>query len=292
MVSDAAVSLVGLHPGLVPADTAIVVPADTAIGIPASAAESPSAATLRPAPPAFTRLSTGNARLDVLLGGGYPAGAASLLYGPPFVGKQVLQQLAFTSAACRGMPSTFILHGVTADAMSRRLCFLEPAFAQAEKAGNVSYVDAHSHFLGEPTAHPNAVYVADPNDTVGLVKALDDRPGFPSGPGLVAVQSASTALVDLGPSRAFQFLRSILGRTLRAGGVGLVSLQSGMHTDSEVQMAKSVCAGMLELRKKGDALYLHIEGLETSVAKPGWIEYELNSRGFRVTGSFATKTIR
>ena len=276
MVPDAAVALLGPRSGPV------------SVG----PTPDPTLAAPRPTPPAFTRLSTGNTRLDVLLGGGYPAGAATLLYGPPFVGKQVLQQLAFTSTACRGIPATFILHGMTADAMSRRLRSLEPAFADAEKAGTVSYVDAHSHFLGEPTAHPNAVYVADPNDTASLVKALDNRPDFPTGPGLVAIQSASTALVDLGPSRAFQFLRSVLGRTLKAGGVGLVSLQAGMHTESEVQMAKSVCAGMLELRKKGDALYLHIEGLETSVAKPGWIEYELGARGFRVTGSFATKTIR
>src|SRR5688572_10239462 len=157
MVPDVAVSLV-----------------DSLKGPPASHLEAPPVtvpvpAVPRPSPVRFTRLSTGNARLDVLLGGGYPAGAATLLYGPPFVGKQVLQQLAFTSAACRGIPSTFILHGMTAEAMSLRLRALEPAFADAERAGVVSYVDAHSHFLGEAAEHPNAVYVADPNDTASLV---------------------------------------------------------------------------------------------------------------------------
>ena len=259
MVSDAALSLDGPNVGpRAPSSTG-----GTAIRL---------VAPPLPAPTVPGRMSTGNTRLDALLGGGYPTGAATLLYGPPFVGKQLLQQLAFTAAACRGVPSTFILHGVTAEAMSLRLRNLHPGFAAAEQAGVVSYVDAHSHFLGEPTEHPNAVYVADPNDTASLVSALTHRPGFPAGPGLVAIQSASTALVDLGPARAFQFLRGVLGRTLKSGGVGLVSLQTGMHTESEVQMAKSVCAGMIEMRKKADALHLHIEGLETSVPRPGWIE--------------------
>lgn len=240
----------------------------------------------------FERLATGSSRLDALLGGGFPAGSATLLYGPPFSGKQVLQRLAFAAAACRGIPATFILHGVTAEAMSRSLRCLHPDFADAEKAGVVSYVDAHSQFLGEPTTHPNAVYLEDPNDTATLVKALDGRTDFPSGAGLVAIQSASTAIIDLGPGRAFQMLRSVLGRTLKAGGVGLVSLETGMHPESEVQMAKHVCASMIEMRKKRDSLCLHVEGLETTVPKPGWVEYDFSPRSFRVTGGFAARTIR
>lgn len=64
-----------------------------------------------------------------------------------------------------------------------------------------------------------------------------------------------------------------------------------MHPESEVQMAKHLCAGMIEMRKKGEAHCLHIEGLETSFVRPGWIEYVSSPRSFKVTGSFASRSI-
>jgi hypothetical protein len=133
------------------------------------------------------------------------------------------------------------------------------------------------------------VEVADPHNTNAVVKAL--APRIEGRPALFAVQSASTLLMDLGAARAFQFLRGILGRIQSAGGVGLVTLQAGMHPDAEVQMAKHLCGGMLELRRKGNVDCLHIEGLETTVARPGWIDFEVTPRAFKLTGSFAARTI-
>lgn len=237
----------------------------------------------------FTHLSTGSTRLDNLLGGGYPGGTATLLYGPPFTGKQVLQLSAVAAAAVRRVPATVVLHGMSADTASERLRRIDPRVAEAEAAGLLGYVDVQSRFLGEAAAHPHAVYVDDPHDGVALAKAVASR--LAAAPGLLAIQSASTILMDLGPARAFQFLRNVVGRVQRQGGVGLMVLQAGMHPDSEVQMAKHVCGGMLELRKKGEAHCLHVEGLETSVARPGWIEYEATARAFKLTGSFAARTI-
>jgi KaiC/GvpD/RAD55 family RecA-like ATPase len=239
------------------------------------------------------KLATGVERLDQLLGGGYTAGSATLLFGPPFCGKQQLQQQAIVRAARDGVPVTVLLHTIGAEAMSRRLQALDPGFAAAEQAGRVRYVDVHSKALGEPTEHPNATYVQDPHDVSAILRAIE-TPRGPRVPraSLLAIESASTILIDLGPSKAFTVLRTLLGRTLTAGGVGLVCLEGGMHPESEVQMAKHLCAGMIEMRKKGEAHCLHVEGLETAYARPGWIEYEFNSRQFKVTGSFASRTIR
>ncbi len=247
---------------------------------------------LTPKPPettqAPTHFSTGSARLDGLLGGGYPAGSATLLYGPPYTGKQTLLQCAFVAAAVRG-PATMLLHGVSADLMSQRLRRLDPRMAEAEAAGRVTYVDMHSQAMGEPTSHPNALYVEDAQDASGLSQALSRCVG--AQPGLLAVQSVSTLLLDLGASQTFKLLRNTVGRVQRAGGVGLLTLQAGMHAEHDVQMAKHVCGGMVELRRKGDIDALHVEGLETTVPRPGWVEYEATARSFRLTGSFSTRTI-
>lgn len=266
------------------------------------AAPQASASVPRRARPVIQRLSTGVPRLDTLLCGGFPAGTATILYGPPFCGKQVLQQAAFAKAVGDGIPGAFILHGVGAEAMSRKLRALDPRVAQAERDGLVTYIDVHSQSLGEPMGHPNAVYVDDPRDMGKAIQALQatggdatEADGATDGArvtSVVALQSASTALVDLGPVKAFQFLRTVLGRSLKHGGVALLSLQSGMHTEAEVQMAKHLCAGMVEMRKKGDTHALHIEGLETAFPRPGWIEYDVSPRGLRLTGSFAQRTIQ
>ena len=65
-----------------------------------------------------------------------------------------------------------------------------------------------------------------------------------------------------------------------------------MHPESEVQMTKHLCAGMIEMRKKGETYCLHVEGMETAFLRPGWIEYEFTARSFKVIGSFASRTIR
>jgi KaiC/GvpD/RAD55 family RecA-like ATPase len=234
------------------------------------------------------RLSTGVARLDALLGGGYTPGTATLLYGPPFCGKQVLQRHGVVAAAVAGVPVSVVLHTVGAGILSARLRALDPRFAAAEEAGLVTYVDVHSKALGEATDQPWTTYVDDPADVHEAVRATSQRKGRP---GLLAVESASTVLVTLGATKAFTYLRTVLGRTLSAGGVGLLCLEGGMHPEAEVQMAKHLCAGMLELRKKGEVYALHVEGLETAYPKPGWVEYEFGPRSFKVTGSFASRTI-
>lgn len=253
------------------------------------------ALTTRPEPavrvaarPREAKLSTGVARLDALLGGGYSPGSATLLYGPPFTGKQQLQRQAIVAAARSGVPVTVVLHTISSGILSRRLRELDPAIEAAEQAGLVAYVDAHSKALGEPTDHPFTTYVAD---TGQVHEALRARcpPGQPS---LLVVESASTVLMTLGAARAFTYLRTLLGRVLASGGYGLLCLEGGMHAEAEVQMAKHLCAGMIELRKKGEAHCLHVEGLETAFARPGWVEYEFTSRSFKVTGSFASAAIR
>lgn len=245
----------------------------------------------QPADLAEGRLPTGVQRLDVLLGGGWPSGCATLLFGPPFCGKQQLQQHAIVKAATLGVATTVLVHTVGARAMSAKLRALDAAFPAAEEAGLVRYIDMHS--LGETVGYPNTTYIRDPANPAEVLGALGTGRGGSHGvPGLLALESVSTLLVDLGRERAFHFLRTLLSRALAQGGVALLCLEGGMHAESEVQMAKHLCAGMIEMRKKGEAHCLHVEGLETAFARPGWIEYEFTSRTFKVTGSFASRTIR
>lgn len=250
----------------------------------------------RPLSQARAPISTGVRRMDELLGGGYPSGSAVILYGPPFCGKQQLQQQAVANAAAQGIPCTLLLHAISARAMSERLRLHDPTLAAAEAAGLLAYVDIYSHFLGEPEDHPNATYVRDPTDLAAVLAAFEAQQSRmltrPDQAHVVAIESMSTMLVDSGANRTFAFLRTVLGRTIHRGGVALMCLEADMHPESDVQMAKHLSSGILELRKKGEARALRVEGLETSYPRAGWIEYEFSTHSFRLTGGFSARTIR
>ncbi|HET6398300.1 MAG TPA: hypothetical protein VFH47_01955 [Candidatus Thermoplasmatota archaeon] len=239
-------------------------------------------------------LGTGVARLDTLLGGGYPAKSATLLHGPPFVGKEQLLLHGIVAAVRAGVPATVVLGATSAAAMSDRLRRLEPMVRDAERGGLLRYVDLYSPLLGADAVqpHPCAVATASVNDLGRADQLL--LPATPPDEGVgcfVAVDSASALLVDAGPQAAFLALRSVVGRTTGRGGVALLCLDAGMHPEQEVQLAKHLCTGMVELRRKGETLHLRVEGHETTFLRPGWVEYEFSSRSFRLTGSFACRSI-
>lgn len=219
-------------------------------------------------------MTTGVARLDDLLGGGFPAGSAILLYGPPFCGKAQLAVQAVVQGIRAGTPVTILLHTVAEAAMRKRLVELEPGATAAERAGLLTYADFFTSSVENGPA-PDVLALLD-----GQEKPL------------VVVESASDMLVEQGSAAAFHTLRAILGRTRGRGGVALIALEAGMHADAEVQMAKHLCTGMLEFRRKGEAHILRVEGLETRYRTPGWVEYDFTPKSFKVTGSFAAKAIK
>lgn len=238
---------------------------------------------ITPGPP----FATGVPPLDQLLGGGYTAGTATLLYGPPFGGKQVLQQLAFVDAASRGIPCTFLLHGMGAEPMSRRLRTMDARFARAEAAGHITYIDAHSRVIGDTSGHSRVIDVQDPHDLSRMLEAIDSprlraREGKAS---LLAIQSASTLLTDLGAARGMQFLQTLVARTLRDGGVALVALQSAMHSDADIRLVRELCSYTIELRKRAGAHVLRAERALAPATEAEWSEYLFTPTSLRVPGA-------
>jgi KaiC/GvpD/RAD55 family RecA-like ATPase len=220
------------------------------------------------------RFPLGVPRLDDLLLGGAPAGSVILLHGPPFCGKAVLGTLGLARAAADGRAALGVASPLGRSRLEERLRASAPAFDEATRAGRLAIVDGSLDAFSQAPAAAQAVSHAAGG----------------TGP-LVVVESVSSLLVEASAREAFRLLCPLVGSATGLGGAVLLGLETGMHSEAEVQLVKHLCTGMMEFRRKGEAHHLHVEGLPTYPARPGWIEYEPEPDGLRLTGSFALRRI-
>ena len=247
-----------------------------------------------PSSPA-TRLATGVRRLDDLLGGGLPQGTTTLLHGPPFTGKGVLERKFFLEGLRNGQPSIFLLTDTSASNMSQLLHDHDPTIANLETRDLCAYIDVYTKLIGERDQHHRATYVNDARRWEDVLRVIErtqqQQLKAHPGPSRLVIESISSLMIELGPTATFRFLRTLVGRFARCGGTSMVSIETGMHESQDIETVKHLCRGMISMRENNDQYFLRVEGLPTEF-QPGWVEYEFGDKHFELTGSFASGRIR
>jgi KaiC/GvpD/RAD55 family RecA-like ATPase len=242
----------------------------------------------------MNKLATGVKRLDELLKGGLPERSATLLYGAPFIGKEVLYRQFVLATLRAKIPAVLILTDSTATDVRRQFVAMDPKFPEYEKAKLIRYVDVYSRSIGAHEAHPlvedvdglmnfNAVNLAVNNAEREFIRTYAQH--------AVVFDSVSTLIAYTNANTAFRYLQVLLGKTKAAGGTNLVTLAQGMHTDAEVQMIKHLVDGVIELRNENGKTLLHLEGAGITDSR-GWVEYKFSDAAVEITGSFAAGRIR
>lgn len=254
-----------------------------------------SASASAPAPNGSqARLPTGIKRLDALLGGGLPVGAAALVYGPPFLGKEVLARRFMLACMAQGIPAIDVVTTVATADVRRNLGEADPGYPEYEKKRLARFVDTYSRSIGAADSFKEAQYLDGALDLNGIslavnkaeadVIATHDRHAL-------VLNSVSTLIAYSNAQTAFRFLQTLIGRTRRAGATGLFLMDHGMHTDADVQMFKHLMTGTIELREAAGKTQVQVQGLGVTTP-PGWVDYRFDDRTFEVTGSFAAGRIR
>lgn len=240
------------------------------------------------------KVATGVRRLDDLLEGGVPRQQAALVYGPPFLGKEVLARQFLLTGLKQGVPGIMVLTGSCASDVRKQLQLMDPAFAQYEKAGLATFVDAYSKSIGAEDQEPNCIYIDAAMNlsgvTTGINAAQAKLGGSEHGHRLV-LDSASTLVAYTNAQTTFRFLQVLVGKSKRAGATQLVLLDKGMHTDADVQMFKHLMDGVIEVKVEAGKNLLHAEGIGVTEDK-GWVEYRFSDTALEITGSFAAGRIR
>ena len=240
------------------------------------------------------KVSTGIGRLDELLMGGLPPASNVLLYGPPFVGKDVIMDLFTVRGLRDGIPVIIVVTDNTSEEKRKTLTRIDPEFAKYESDGLVVFVDSYSRSIGDTSQDPNTIYVDGNVNLNAIGVGVNEAHSKLLGKGdyiRMAFDSISTLIAFVNAPATFRFLQILAGRLRSQRAVAYYTLEKGMHTDAEVQMFKHLMGGVMELSEEEAENLLRVQGVG-EVATRDWVNYEFGAGRLDLIGSFAMERVR
>src|SRR6266568_3060120 len=239
------------------------------------------------------KVKTGIARLDDLLFGGIPFGTNASVYGPAYVGKEVVVNIFMAEGLKKGSPILWVLTDKGPGEIREEMSFVLPGYEEYEKLGLVRYIDAYSKSMGAEASDPNTTYIDEPTDHASILKAVDAKAAewkkkYPTY--RLAFRSVSTLIAYLDPTTTFKFLQPFVGRRKRDKSVAFYVIEKGMHEEQEIQMLGSLMDGSVEFKVEQLKSFMSIKGI-CDVQSRGWIRYTYTKSNVSV-GSFSLDHIK
>ncbi len=251
------------------------------------------AASVADAAPA--RVRSGVRRLDDLLYGGFLAGTQLLVNGPAHSGKDTLARLFCVEGLRQGIPSIWVVTDKTYAQVRDDLASLYNGYAEAERKGLLRFVDLYSLAVGATGSASGVRFLSSTDRGVldQLSKTVDTyaeqfQEQF-SGYRLI-FESVSTVTAYLDTAATFRFLQPFVGRRKLDGAVGYYELESGMHSEADLETLEHMVDGSLNLKLEQMKTFLAVRGLGEVQAR-SWIGYTFTKRAFNL-GSFSLEHIR
>jgi KaiC/GvpD/RAD55 family RecA-like ATPase len=242
-----------------------------------------------------TKVKSGIRRLDDLLYGGFPIGAQILINGPAHTGKDTLARLFSAEGLRLGIPSIWVVTDKTYLQVREDLAGLYPGFADAEKKGMVRYADLYSRSVGAAPTGMGVRFLSstDKNLLEQLAQTVNSfaeelKEKFPTY--RLIFESVSTVTAYLDTSATFRFLQPFVGRRKIDGAVGYYELDSGMHSESDLETLEHMVDGSINLKIEQMKTLLAIRGIGEAQAR-SWVGYSFTKRSFNL-GSFSLEHIR
>ena len=218
------------------------------------------------------RLTSGDASLDAVLGGGIPPGSLIVVAGPPGSGKTILaQQLCFANATRERKALYYTTWSEPHDKLVRHL---EP----------FAFFDADA--LGERVEF---VHLADlMSDSAGGLAAVSDeilRRAFETKPAVIVIDS-SKALHDVAQPEGFR--RAVYDLASRVAFSNAVLLFVGEYTPAETREAPefAVADGIVQLENESsgpiDRRWLRVLKMRGTEVSSGHHSFRIGASGFQV----------
>jgi KaiC/GvpD/RAD55 family RecA-like ATPase len=242
-----------------------------------------------------TKVRTGVRRLDDLLFGGFPKGAAVLVNGPAHTGKDVLARLFVAEGLKAGIPAIWVVTDKTYTQIREEMTGLLPSYPQFEQRDLVRYVDLYSRTLGVTQSEPS-VKLLSPTEK-GAVDQLTNAVNTFSqdlkekaATYRMVFETVSTLTAYLDSSAMFRLLQPLVGRRKLDGASAYFVLETGMHTDSDLQTLEHMMDGSVNLKIDQLKTFLSVRGI-TDAQSRAWIGYTFTKKSFSL-GSFSLDHIR
>jgi KaiC/GvpD/RAD55 family RecA-like ATPase len=234
------------------------------------------------------KVSTGTSRLDDILMGGLPFGSNVLVYGPPFMGKEVLVNRFVADGLFKGVPVIYVTTEKTPEEIREEMKYINTGFEEFEKLGLVKFVDSYSRSMGNNSNDLNVIYIEKPTDFDGIQKAINDtskellenhefyRTVF---------RSVSTPLAYLESDKMFKLMNPIVRRRKLDKSVSMYTIEKGMHAQQQVMLMESLMDGMIEFKVENLNTFLSVKGIG-DVKSRAWTRYTVNKSELNI-GSYA-----
>jgi KaiC/GvpD/RAD55 family RecA-like ATPase len=245
---------------------------------------------------AVAKVRSGVRRLDDLLFGGFPPGSQILVNGPAHTGKDVLARLFIAEGLKQGIPAIWVTTDKTYTQIRDEMVALVPSYSQFESKGLVRYVDLYARSLGITQAEPGVRLLSSTDKGVldQLTQAVnsyslefkDKAPTY-----RLVFESVSTVTAYLDTSATFRFLQPFQGRRKLDGASSYYLLETGMHTESDLQTLEHMMDGSVNLKIDQLKTFLSVRGIASDVQSRAWIGYTFAKKSFSL-GSFSLDHIR
>ncbi|MCI4326524.1 MAG: hypothetical protein L3K16_02660 [Thermoplasmata archaeon] len=243
------------------------------------------------------KVRSGVRRLDDLMFGGLPSAAQALINGPVHTGKDVLARMFVAEGLKAGTPAIWVVTDKTYTQIRDEMLAVFPQYGDAEAKGLVRYADIYSRTLGVSQAEPG-VKLLSPADK-GMLDQLTQvvngfgqefRDKFPGKGYRLVFETVSTLAAYLDTASMFRFLQPFSGRRRMDGAASYYVLETGMHTESDLQTLEHMTDGSVNLKLDQLKTFLSIRGLG-EVQSRAWVGYTFSKKSFSL-GSFSLDHIR
>jgi KaiC/GvpD/RAD55 family RecA-like ATPase len=172
-----------------------------------------------------------------------------------------------------------------------------PQYGEAEQKGLVRYVDLYSRSLGVTQAEPGVKLLA-PSDKAMLEQltqavngfAQEFRDRFKGASYRLVFETVSTLSAYLDTTATFRFLQPFSGRRRLDGAASMYVLETGMHSESDLQTLEHMTDGSINLKLDQLKTFLSVRGLG-EVQSRAWVGYTFSKKSFSL-GSFSLDHIR
>ncbi|MCD6147120.1 MAG: hypothetical protein J7J34_03855 [Thermoplasmata archaeon] len=233
-------------------------------------------------------VKTGIERLDELLKGGIPATTNTLLYAPPFIGKDTILKHFVLSGLEEGEPIIFVLTDKSFSEMREEMKNMDKKFVDYENEGKVKYIDVYSKGVELQEEGQNAIFVDSPINRERITASIistEREFAKKYGRHRLVLDSLSTLIVYSDAKAVFRFLQVVSGTCKRLGATSIFSMTRGMHEEIEVQTIKHLMDGVIEMREEGSRMQIRVQGCGEVVSR-NWIDYLLEKDEIKLTGAF------
>jgi KaiC/GvpD/RAD55 family RecA-like ATPase len=241
------------------------------------------------------KVKTGTPRLDDLLLGGLPVGAQIIIFGPSFVGKEIVMNSFAAEGLRKGIPLIWVTTDKTIAEIREEMSIVINGYDQYEELGLVYYIDAYSRSIGDSSTVKNAAYLENGADIERIntmveerLKAISDIVEKKSY--RLVFRSISSLSASYDVRSIFKLMRPFVAKRKKDRSVGMYSVEKGIMNDQDVQIISSIMDGVMEFMTDGQSNFLSIQGICETQTRDR-IKYTASKRSLAI-GSFTLGHIK